>query len=534
MRPTAATRGPLIAASLAVLLFVGYFQFPGHVYLQSDTQIYAPILEHLQDPSLFRKDLIVEYPHVSLTLYDECALAVRKLTGLDLEHALAIPQLVTRFLGLLGFYLMASAAGLAPPFALFVTACLALGATIFGPSVLAFEYEPVPRGFAIPLVYLAVGLAAHKRWLGAGLAASAGFLFHPPSTYPFWGAYAILLLWPGEKKARSRALIPLACALAVLYAASGGGGSQSLFRRVEPLEESLQRMRASYVWVSNWAPAWMPHYAILCAALGLALSRIRSHITPELRLFAAAMPLIGIASVPVSYLMLERAGLSLMPQFQPTRALLFVAVMTAFAAAAAGCWAVTGRRHIEAVAWFAIAYAIPARVKFSAPPTWKMAAVVAGLAMAAAIPKRAALAATALAAFFVIPLGVGFQNSSSLEHEDLRALSKWARDRTPADSVFLFPDAGRELYPGIFRARALRAVYVDWKAGGQVNFFRTMGDEWWKRWQATMTRPVDFSLYGPLGIDYVVVRSKHPLAGKTAAFENAAYRVYRVDAGTAQ
>ncbi len=531
MKPTAGAtaRGPLIAACLAALVIAGYFQFPGHVYLQSDTQIYAPILEHLQNPALFRKELIVEYPHVSLTLYDECALLLRKLTGLDLERALAIPHLVTRFLGLAGFYLMASAAGLSPPFALFVTACLSLGANIPGPSVLVFEYEPVPRGFAVPLVYLAVGLAAHKRWLGAGIAASAGFLFHPPSTYPFWGAFAILMLWPGDRKRRSLALIPLVCAMAVLFAASGGVGSQSLFRKIEPLEESLQRLRASYVWVSNWAPAWMPHYAVLLAVLGLALSRIRSHTSPELRLFAAAMPLIGIASVPVSYLLLERGGFSLMPQFQPARALLFVAVMTVFAAAAAGCWAVTGKRHAEAAVWFAIAYAIPARVKFSAPPTWKMAAVVAGLALAAAIGKRTALAVAALAAFFVIPLGVGFRNYPALEHEELRGLSKWAREATPVDSVFLFPDAARDLHPGIFRARALRAVYVDWKAGGQVNFFKAMGEEWWKRWQAAMTRPPDFALYRTLGIDYVVVQSKHAIAGKAPAFENSAYRAYRVE-----
>jgi hypothetical protein len=208
--------------------------------------------------------------------------------------------------------------------------------------------------------------------------------------------------------------------------------------------------------------------------------------------------------------------------------------MAGFAAAVAGCLALTKKRHVEAAAWFAIVFAIPARVKFSAPPTWRMAAVILGLALVAAIPKRAALAAAALAAFFVIPAGVGFRNYPALENEHVRSLSKWARASTPVDAVFLFPDAGRELDPGIFRARALRAVYVDWKAGGQVNFFRELGEEWWKRWQATMTRPADFGAYEGLGIDYVVVRAAHAVPGRKAEFENGRYRAYRVSTRAAR
>ena len=33
--------------------------------------------------------------------------------------------------------------------------------------------------------------------------------------------------------------------------------------------------------------------------------------------------------------------------------------------------------------------------------------------------------------------------------------------------MFLFPDVGHDLYPGIFRALSERALYVDWKSGGQ-------------------------------------------------------------------
>ena len=73
------------AAILAISL-LHFFQFPGHTWLQSDTQIYAPILEHMWDPTVLGKDLIVQHPHVAFTLYDETAIALRKATGLDFRQ----------------------------------------------------------------------------------------------------------------------------------------------------------------------------------------------------------------------------------------------------------------------------------------------------------------------------------------------------------------------------------------------------------------------------------------------------------------
>ena len=75
------------AAILAISL-LHFFQFPGHTWLQSDTQIYAPILEHMWDPTVLGKDLIVQHPHVAFTLYDETAIALRKATGLDFRQVL--------------------------------------------------------------------------------------------------------------------------------------------------------------------------------------------------------------------------------------------------------------------------------------------------------------------------------------------------------------------------------------------------------------------------------------------------------------
>jgi hypothetical protein len=61
----------------------------------------------------------------------------------------------------------------------------------------------------------------------------------------------------------------------------------------------------------------------------------------------------------------------------------------------------------------------------------------------------AAWAAAAWNPFFLIP---------RLDNPGLQALSAWAGSSTLQDAMFLLPDAGQELHPGIFRASALRAV----------------------------------------------------------------------------
>jgi len=59
-----------------------YFVFPGHTWLQQDTQIYVPMLEKLADPSLFARDLLTSRPHLSWTVYDDITLALDRMTGL--------------------------------------------------------------------------------------------------------------------------------------------------------------------------------------------------------------------------------------------------------------------------------------------------------------------------------------------------------------------------------------------------------------------------------------------------------------------
>lgn len=534
-----------VGSAILGITLLNFFQFPGHTWLQSDTQIYMPILERLWDPSALEKDLIAEHPHVAFTLYDETAMVLRRITGLDFRQVLQSEQFVFRVLGVWGVYLIATALGLADLPALIVAAIFSLGATIMGPAVLVFEYEPVPRGIAVPLIFLAIGLIAHERYLGAGVAASVAFLYHPPTVAPFWAVYFLLALQPSKPivmRHRLTALWALAAAVIVLFIAAryqaSSGETQAFFSRVDPHLEELQRMRASYNWISLWWRQWLGHYLLLYAATVIACWRLRKDVPQALRFFLIGLPLLGVLSVPASYLLLEKMRWALIPEFQPVRSLLFVTALAMILGAVAAAKAIAAKRYAETLVWLVLAFLPPANREI-AWPAWNRVGVVLVLALltAAALwviqsgrrwSKLAAMAAI-LVPFFLIPIWGRMQNYSMEHTPELAQLSQWARTTTPKDAVFLFPDADQALYPGIFRAEAVRAVYVDWKAGGQVNFFKDLGEEWWSRWQKTMAAPFDpkgLSGYRGLGIDYIVLQPKNRLQSTQPVFENSRFIVY--------
>src|SRR5579872_3853965 len=96
-----------VACSLAVITLLGFFLFPGHTYLQSDTQIYVPMMERIADPTAFPGDLVASKPHLSYTIYDDVAIAVRRWFGAPFEVTLIAQQVIFRVLQMLGIYLLA-------------------------------------------------------------------------------------------------------------------------------------------------------------------------------------------------------------------------------------------------------------------------------------------------------------------------------------------------------------------------------------------------------------------------------------------
>ena len=514
------TRLAVASVCLGISL-VTFFRYPGHTWLQQDTQIYVPALEHQRDPAVLRNDLLVEHPHVAFTLYDEAARALRAVTGQGFREVLAAQQIATRALGIWGLFLLATALGLGAGPAFLVAAICALGATITGPQVLSFEFEPTPRAFAVPLILCGAGLAAQHRYLAAGIAGAAAFLYHPPTSLPFWGLYLVLAMWPAKAavmRRRFRGALPLAAAVLVLAAAAHGADTQPLFGKIPPLQEQLERMRTAYAWISTWHTAWIVNYCLLWLIGIAAFARLRRRVSLEFEIFLVGLPLLGMVSMPLSWLLLDHWKWALIPEFQPMRGLLFVSVAMQFLCAAAGAQAVLSRRWAEGLGWFALAYLLPAQPVLTESLAWRPLLIALLLGGVALIAVR--LPVLGLAAFFAFPVAY-----PALHTPDLRALSGWARGATAQDSVFLFPDAGHGLWPGIFRAEALRAVFIDWKSGGEVNYRADFAAQWWARWQFAMSGTVNLPAYEAAGISYVVLKAEHRLA-QAPVFENRGYVVY--------
>jgi hypothetical protein len=535
----------VIALGIAALSLITFFWFPGHTYLQSDTQIYIPLMERLWDPSLFTRDLLASRPHLAYTLYDEIAFVIRAVTHAPFRFALEIQQIVFRALGLWGVFLIGRALGLDRRLAFASAALFGLGATIAGPAVLTLEYEPVPRGFAVMLVICAIGLAAGNRPLAAAIMASVAFLYHAPATVPFWIVFAVV--WYREDKRSARAWIPLAAAILIIIVASrlqaGIAERQVFFARLDPNMVAIQKIRAPYNWISLWPPSVFWHYGVLAAATGIAVWRLRAIGLP--RAFLLGLTLIGLASVPFAYLTLDVYRWALMPQLQPARAVLFITAAAVIACAAAAMSAGARRNWAESAAWLLVPVIVPLHKSVLPLFTFNVvdglaareavvlfgvaAAIAAVLVWGASLPLvRPALLVTVLCAYIAIPTGGAVVNYPPIWSPDLNALNSWARSSTPKTALFHFPQAGRALYPGVFRAEALRSVYVDWKTGGQVNYFKSLGEEWWSRWLDTMMRDVDARELRARGIDYVIVKSPSDWNRGVPVYSNPTYSVYKL------
>lgn len=527
----------LIASALLLLALLGFTVFPGRTWLQSDTQIYVPILERQFDPALFGRDEIALRPHVKFTFYDEIAVGLRRLTGLEFETLLPAQQFLCRAAGITGAFLLAQALGLPVMGALLAAGIFALGAVVNGPSVLTMEYEPVPRGFAILLIFGALGAAAQRRWIWAGALAVLATLYHPTTTAPFW--VALVLHWRLAHDRREgialEASIGVAAAGLLVFAGlqSFGADRQVWLGGISPELERIQKFRGAYNWISLWPAAWFWQYPLLFTAGVVAWRRIRERMTAEARFLTLCLMIYGLAMIPLQYALLDWGKWILMPQFQPARAVLFITALSGLLAAAAAWHAAARKRWWECAAWFVLVFTIPVNglvAQLFTSGDWRRLGTVALLAGLATLACRRPVLAVpvAVCAFFVIPYAGGVQASPQLHSPELDELAAWARSSTDKNQVFLFGDVGHGLQPGIFRARSLRALHVDWKSGGQANLLKDYGFEWWKRWFAVNQselplRPLDE--YRRMGIDYLVVKRAHEPPGSTPVYRNAQWSV---------
>ncbi|MFN8812609.1 MAG: DUF6798 domain-containing protein [Acidobacteriota bacterium] len=514
----------------ALLTALGLTLFPGHSYLLSDTQVYIPLFEHLRQPSLYPNELLLEGAHLAFTLYDEITLAL----PFPFEFSLFLQQFLFRWLGYIGAFLLARSAGFATGPAALASALLWLGAFVYGPAVVTTEFEPVPRGFAVPLVVATLGLLASGRPRLASVCFALAFLYHAPAVWPIL-LIALLL--------RHRPLL-IAAALsgALLFTAAqfqhGLVSPQPFFAFIDPAHRAIQQTRAPYNWISLWPLRHILHCLLTAALATLAFRRLEHTLPPSVQPFFRWLPLIGLATMPLSWLGLELVGWSLFPQIQPMRALLYCHLLTLWLCPLAAAQSLSRRAWLEASAWLIVPLSLSLRGEiFLLPPS--------------AIPPQLTLAALLLATTFLatrfshraLPFALclllaplygeifSARAFKPAETPSLSALSSWAQSNTPTSSIFLFPDLGRRLEPGIFRARARRTVYVCWKQGGQVNYFPAYAKQWWQRWSQLLAPnhpPHNFDDLRRRGIHFLVYTNSSPAASLPLVYSSPDYRVYQL------
>jgi hypothetical protein len=183
---------------------------------------------------------------------------------------------------------------------------------------------------------------------------------------------------------------------------------------------------------------------------------------------------------------------------------------------------------VETAAFLFLPLLVPQETDITSPAALHVLSAAAMAAAGAFLMRfhRAALIAAVLP-FVLIPTVGGIENYPPVHTRELDQLAEWARTETPRDAVFQFADAGRQLHPGIFRARATRALYADWKGGGQVNFLRSFAETWAARWRAA-GKAKSLDDYRRLGIDYVVYPAAKAPPGGPRVFSNALWVAYRL------
>ena len=524
-----------LSAVFAALTALGLLVFPGHSFLLSDTQIYIPLFEHLRDSRLLNSDLILSGAHLSYTIYDEVSLALNRTLGFSFEQVLFGQQFVFRWLGYWGAFWLARACGLPLAASVLTSTLLWLGAFVYGPAIITTEFEPVPRGFAVPLVVASLGaLAVGHRNASAVLIAIA-FLYHAPAVWPVLLIALILRDWRTLSTVAGAAILLLSFA----HYQPGTVQAQPFFSLIDPVHREILQTRAAYNWISLWPWQYWAQY-LLTASLALAaFARVRTTLPPAVQPYFRWMPLIGLAMMPISYLLLEQLGWALFPQVQPMRSLLYCHLFCQWLAPLAAWREIKDRNWSRAACWMIVPLSLSLRGDLlNIPPDgwWKQALLLVVLFAAVYIAAKWPRREWAWAACFLVSLFFGdvlnARAYKPIASSALDALAVWAKDRTPTDSVFLFGDLGRRLEPGIFRARSTRAVYVCWKQGGQVNYFPQYAQIWWERWRALLAPnhpPLDYNDLRRRGIHYLVLTTQNPTKEIPAVYASPGYRVYQLN-----
>ena len=114
------------------------------------------------------------------------------------------------------------------------------------------------------------------------------------------------------------------------------------------------------------------------------------------------------------------------------------------------------------------------------------------------------------------------------ETPGLEQAAKWARANTTEDALFLFPDSGEGNQPAIFRALAMRSLYVTGRAAAEAKSIPGFAAERGapvevanhSRWKVSAA---DLSTLRRLGMDYIVMHAVDAIPGLTPDFQDSEY-----------
>jgi hypothetical protein len=532
-----------LCLALAAIGWLEFEIFPGHTYLHSATQIYIPMLERMDSPGYLSRDLVATNPNVSYTVYDEVTLLLHREARLGFQQALEGQQFIFRLAGLIGVFLLARATGLGDAFSLLIAGLVNWGAALPGPAVYTVNTEPAPMAFACGATLLAAGLLATAKPLLGALAGAIALLYDPIVAAPFWAIVVLAFFLDRECRKMLRPILPILLVSILLLANLAQlqpqmATDQTFFARLSTRAAELQQFRTPYAWFSPWRHEIWQYLAL--AVFGTwAAARLWPRLNRLTRWLVAGIGLAGIASVFCTYLLVDCAGLAIAAALQPSRMLVFTALFTSFLCALAAMQAATHRRRWETFGWFVLVAALPLNARlfdflriFQAEHAARFVLCLAVAALLTWTARSKRLVPIGfLAAILALALSIngGRRSLSDESRSSVIELATWAEQNTWGGSLFLFPDAGRELYPGVFRARSRRGLWVDWKSGMLAASFQPVALEWFDRWQASMEggfsrKRLENMLSLP--IDYYVVKSAHRLPGMPTAFRNQEFYVY--------
>jgi hypothetical protein len=472
----------LIGAALAAITWFQFDIYPGHSYLRGATQLYVPMLQRLATPGYLSRDLVATHPDFTYTIYDEVTLFLHDAGKLSFQSALEQQQIVFRFLGLFGLFLICRASHLKDSHALALSAAVNLGSWLAGPQVGFPGLEPTSGAFAFALVLLAVGCLSGNKPVLAGLAGGMALMYDILIAAPFWIVVILSVIFaPNQRKLLRPALTSLLVFVLLLgnlaQLQPGVGQPVPFLTKIPPDVWSILRFRTPFVWPSEWGRVQIFIYVAILVVAIWAATTLAGQLKGTVRWFVFGLPFLGFLSLGATMILLDRFRWSLMPNVQPARLLLFMVCFTALLSGMAAIRFMDRRAWLEGLLW----------------------CVATGCVLY--VPR-------------VSPIALNAETPLGTKPSSLRELANWAEANTWGSSLFLFPDAGQVSYPSVFRALSRRGLWVDWDSGLIGDSSDAAARIWWDRWNETMHR--GFSVQRmqralALPVDYWVLRRSHTL-----------------------